>query len=431
MQLVIIGLGAGGFAAAFTARKADRSCSITIIDPNPYDLLHPCGIPYALEGRIAPERLTQQLELKKMNIIKISDRAHTIDPKSKIIILDSGNKVNYDKLIIATGAVPFLPPVPGIESTYTVTTIESIRKISAQLTQSTSSVVIGGGAIGLECALALHKRGVSCTVIEREKFLMPRSLDQDLAKLVEEYLSAQGINISLSEQVIKVNDNVLTTSTGEITAELIICACGFTPNTDLAKQAGLTLSGKAIKVNSYMQTSFPDIYAIGDCAETYSTLTKHPLWTALATTAYRQGIIATSHAIGNNIEYSGTLGTFVSKIGDLEVAASGLTEQQAEAAHLQVVNAKVRGKAVPEWIEKQEPLTLKILVEKNSGRLLGAQAVGRQGALERINVLACAMRAQLKAQDLLDLELGYCPRVSEVYDLINRTAEIALKKCTM
>jgi NADH oxidase (H2O2-forming) len=429
MHLVIIGFGAGGFAAAFTARKADRTCTITAIDPHSYDLLHPCGIPYALEGKIAPEKLTQQLELEKMNIIKTCDRACTIDPIRRIVILDSGTEIKYDKLIIATGAVPFLPPLPGIESAHTVTTVESIRKISAQLTRNTSSVVIGAGAIGLECAFALKKRGGPCTVIEREKFIMPRSLDQDMAKLAEDYLNSEGIRILAAEQVTKLSDQLVATSTKEIPADLKICACGFTPNTDVAEKAGLTLSGKAIKVNKCMQTSHPDIYAAGDCASNYSTLTRAPHWTALATTAYRQGIVAASHALGKNIEYAGTLGTFVSKIGDLEVAASGLTEQQAEAAGLPVVHAKLRGKTVPEWFEEQEPLALKILVEKHNGRLLGAQAVGKQGALERINVLACAMRAQLKVQDLLDLELGYCPKVSETYDLINRTAEIALKRC--
>lgn len=429
MNLVIIGFGASGFAAAFTARKTDRTCAITVIDPHPYDLLHPCGIPYALEGKIAPEKLTQQLELEKMNIIKNRDRAHTINQISKTVTLDSGNVIKYDKLIIATGAVPFLPPIPGIESAYTITTIESLRELSVQLTQNISSVVIGAGAIGLECAFALQKRGVPCIVLEREKSIMPRALDQDMAKLAEEYLSAEGIRILTAEQVTKLSGKLLTTSTKELTADLIICACGFTPNTDLAEKAGLTLSGKAIKVNRCMQTSHPDIYAIGDCASNYSTLTQAPQWTALATTAYRQGIIAASQALGKKIEYAGTLGTFVSKIGELEVAASGLTEQQAETARLQVVHAKLRGKTVPEWVEEQEPLTLKIMVEKHSGRLLGAQAVGRQGALDRINVLACAMRAQLKVQDLLDLEMGYCPKVSETYDLINRTAEIALKRC--
>jgi NADH oxidase (H2O2-forming) len=429
MRLVIIGLGAGGFAAAFSARKIDKSCQITIIDPKPYDLLHPCGIPYALEGKTTPEKLTQQLELDKMNMTKITGSAHTIDPHNKKVIIDSEREIAYDKLIIATGALPLVPPIPGIESAHTLNTIESVSKILAQLTKNTSCVVIGGGAIGLECAFALHKKAGSCTVLEREKSLMPRSLDHDMAGLVEDYLSTVGIRILCNEQVTRVSQNVLTTSQGELTADLIICACGFTPNGKLADKAGLKMSGQAIKVNNCMQTSHPDIYAVGDCAETYSTLTKSPLWVALATTAFRQGIIAASHALGNHIEYPGTLSTFVSKIGDMEVAASGLTEQQAEAAQLQVVNSRLRGKIIPHWIADQEPLTLKILVDKQSTKLVGAQAVGRHGALERINVLSCAMRAQLKVRDLLDLELGYCPPLSETYDLINRTAEIALKKC--
>jgi NADH oxidase (H2O2-forming) len=429
MRLVIIGLGAGGFAAAFTARKTDRNCHITIIDPKPYDLLHPCGLPYALEGKTAPENLTQQLELDKMNMTKITGSARAIDPNTKKVLTDSRVEIQYDKLIIATGALPLLPPIPGIEAARTVNTVENVSTILSQLTKKSSCAVIGGGAIGLECAFALHKQAGSCTVIEREASLMPRSMDHDMAGLIEDYLSTSGIRILCNERVTKVNKNVLSTSQGELTADLIICSCGFIPNSGLAEKAGLMMSGRAIQVNNRMQTSDPDIYAIGDCAETYSTLTKQPLWAALATTAFRQGVIAASHALGKNSEYSGTLSTFVSKIGDLEVAACGLTEQTAEAAQLQIVNARLRGKTVPHWMDDQETLTLKILVDKQNTKLVGAQAVGRHGALERIDVLSCAMRAGLKARDLIDLELGYCPPLSDSYDLINRTAEIVLKKC--
>jgi NADH oxidase (H2O2-forming) len=430
LELVIIGLGAGGFADAFTARKFDKQCNITVIDPKSYDLLHACGLPYALEGRVAPEKLVQQLELNKMKINKIRALAKVIDIQGKIVKTDSGSELHYDKLILALGALPFLPSVPGIERAITLSSAENVAEIGKQIKANKSACVIGGGAIGLECAYALHKQGLACSIIEMESYLLPRSLDKDMAFLVEEYLHDLGIGIYLGEQVKEISNAKVIAENKALDADLVIAACGFIPNTVLAAQAGLLMEGKAIKVNKNMQTSHPDIYAIGDCALTYSTLTQKQIWAALSTTAYRQGLIAAAHALGNKATYAGTLSTFVSKVGEMEIAASGLSEMQAQRDNFKTVAARIRGQSIPEWMGKQEPLTLKLIVEKSSGRILGAQAVGRAGAIERINLFSCAMRAELKVQDLLDLELGYCPRLSDTYDLVNRVAEIALKKCS-
>ena len=428
MKLVIVGLGTAGFAAALAARKTDRNCSITIIDEKSYDLMHPCGLPFYLEGRIKNiENLKHHLNLKQMNIEKVKDKAIGIDTKNKEVITENNKKIKYDKLVIATGASPFVPPIEGKELAYVVDSLESAEKIKKAAKKGKKACVIGAGAIGLETAFALNENGLDVSVADMLPSSFPRAIDPDMSAIIEEYLTNKKIRLLFNEKIKKIEKNKVITENKEIDADIVVLATGVKANIETAKKAGLKATEFGITINEKMQTSNKDVYSAGDCVQVNSLINNKPFAAQIATTAYKQGTIAGTNAVGGNLIYKGNLGTFVSVIGELEIAATGFNEFFAEQNGYNIVSAKAKSLTKPDWFPGGKEITVKILADKKTGKIIGGQAIG-EGASHRINVLSAAIKAGFTLGDLSDLELVYCPGVSQHYDVLVMAADLGLRK---
>lgn len=429
MKILIIGLGAAGFAAAISARKQDRDAEIVVIDNKDYDLAHPCGVPFYLEGKVSKLKdLQHDLGLEAMRITKIKGVVKSIDTEKKEVTYEnfSENKESYDKLIITAGARPFTPPIPGVENAYRALFIDDVIKIKEKFGKMKKAVIIGAGAIGLEEAVALKENGVEVNIIDIMDRALPNLIDSDMSKLLEEYLNEEGITMLFSKKIYKIEKDKVVLEDMELETDITILAAGVRSNLDLIENTPINKE-RGIIVDEEMKTSVDDIYAAGDLAQSVSLITGKPFSAQLATTAFKQGLIAGANAAGGSLKYKGSLGTFVSKIGNIEVAATGFSKDFAVNNGYDVIIGKAKAPIKPEWFPGSKKLTLKIIADK-SGKILGAQAVGEEGAASRINVISTAIKAEMNIKDLLDIELAYCPAISDVKDVIHIAAELGARR---
>ncbi len=439
-RIVIIGLGSGGFAASLAIRRTDPEALITIIEKRHYEMFSPCGMPFAIEGIVNLDKLRFSLP-DDLHITKLlSHEATSIDPLGKKVYakdLKTGEElpVPYDSLIIGMGAVPFIPPIKGAKENmgngvYVLHDLESAKKITEASGRSRRAVVVGAGPIGLEIAMALRSKGLEITVVEMLPSAMPRALDRDMAKPVEKMLKDKGIQLLFDRSVGSINGHpVSSVSIGpdSIDADMVILASGVRANLEMAKNAGIEHGKWGIKTNAGMETNIKGIFAIGDCIETVSLIDHRPTLMQLSSAAYRQGIVAGTNAAGGYDIYEGALGTFVSMIGDLEVAATGLNEFFAASAGYRTVSGKAQGKNKPEYYPDSKDIMAKIIVDAKTGRVLGGQIVG-DGAGGRINVISLAIRSGIDVYSLSKTEMAYCPMVAENYDVLNKAADFAVRK---
>ncbi len=438
-MIVIIGLGTAAVYATRWITSLNRNEEIAIIEKHEYESYSPCGIPLILEKSGNFNELKHPFPRTRRIQVYLNYQAEKIDPDAKKVFIKNlktgeEKELKYDRLLFAGGADPFVPPIKNAreyigKGVFVVKTLEDAEIIEKYISSGVkNSAVIGAGAIGLEIAYALKVKGLNVQVFEMFPQVFPRALDQDMAKIVEEYLESIGINVNLNARVNEIvvengKINGIETTNGKYEAEMIILATGVSPNTKMLD--GIVNMEKGyIVVNERMQTSMDDIYAAGDCVIVKNFVDSSPFVIQLATTAAKQGIVAGINLAGKDAIYSGAIGNFVSVIGDLEVSAVGLTETYA-GNKMKTVSA--RGKALdkPEYAGGKE-ITMKIVCD-DKGKIIGAQAIGRNAARE-INVIALAIKAGLKAQDLSALETAYCPAVSDLYSIINLTADLILRK---
>ncbi len=440
-RVVIIGLGVGGLYAMKSAMNTDRTAEVTIVEQRAYDMFSACGLPFAIEG-IVPNfevlKFPVPGHLKRLNKLLLHE-VTAIDVNNKTVAvkdLTTGKTFNipFDSLIIATGAEPVLLPVPGAKEfigrgLHFVTNPENSMALKMAAKNAKAAVVIGGGGIGLEVAVALKILGLDVTVTKRSPPVLPRSLDPDMGQLVEEHLKELGLKTMFGKSFDKISgsDNIetVTIAGDEIKTDLVVMAAGVWGNTTLAKAAGISCSRNGIITNERMETNIKNIYAIGDCVETFNLIDSKPCVMQLATSAYQQGIIAGVNSVGGESTYPGALNTFVSKIGKLEVAATGYNTPVAEENGYQVSGTKVKSSNKPEYMPNHKDITVKIIAEKNTGKILGGQAIGEEGAAWRVNVISLAIRAGMDISELNKAELAYSPPVSEVYDVLSMVTEFA------
>ena len=431
MNVVIIGLGTASFAAMLAIKKYDRIAKITVIDKKEYDLLHACGLPFAIEGKVKLDDLKHSIDAKRMGInVILKAEVLKLNPGKKEIeyIVDGKNKTaTYDKLLLDTGSVPYIPAIKGLkENSLIVRTPKDVKSILNKAKQAKNVVIIGAGAIGIETAYALKKHCKSVRIIESLSSLFPRAFDPDTSLLIEEYLRQAGILVNLNEQIKWVEKNKIQAEKS-YEADLIICATGVRPNIRLAFDATIKTSQFGISVDKHMQTSIKDIYAAGDCTESWNKVTGKKFESQLATTAYKQGTIAGSNIAKKKIEYNGSISTFASVIGNLEVAATGLNSYYAEDSGIAIVSAKALSIDKPEWFKDTHRVVVKIIADKKTKRIVGAQAIGHN-ASSRINVVSTAISAKMTLNDLSAVELTYCPALSQTYDVLHQAVDIALRK---
>ncbi|MCX9084390.1 MAG: FAD-dependent oxidoreductase [Candidatus Methanoperedens sp.] len=440
VNITIIGLGSGGFAATLAIRRTDPDAFITIIEKRPYDMFSPCGMPYAIEGTVNLDDLKFELPLDERMTKLLMQEVQAIDPAKRTVTskdLKSSEILTtpYDSLIIAQGAEPFVPPIKGArenlnKGVYALHDIESARKIIDHVSTAKKAVVVGAGPIGLEICSALKTKGLDVIVVEMLSWAMSRALDKDMAKYVEKWLGEKGIKSVFNKSVKSINGTPVTSVSvaDEIfEADIVILASGVRSNFDMAKNAGIEIGKWGIKTNAGMETNIKNIYAIGDCVETVSLINHRPTMMQLSSSAYRQGMVAGANAAGGYDTYEGALGTFVTVIGDLEVAATGFNEFFAEASGYKILTGKAHGKTRPEYYPGSKDINVKIIADSKTGKVLGGQAIG-DGAGARINVISMAIKCGLDVYSLSRTEMAYCPRVAENYDVLNKAADFAIRK---
>ncbi len=334
-------------------------------------------------------------------------------------------KEPFDQLLIATGASPIRPPIPNInaQGVFVLNTLQSGLELSSALAEKKIKeiVIIGGGYIGLEAAENFVRRGLTVTIIEKMPQLMP-TLDPDMAALLIKPLEEAGVKIYLNEALTALEASAgevkaVVTTARTLAADLVLLALGVRPNSSLAKAAGIPLGPTGgIKVNARLQTEVPQIWAAGNCAETFHLVSGRPFFVALGTVANKQGRIAGLNIAGGQATFPGVVGTALVKVGHLEVARTGLQEKEIQELGLAYVAAKIEAQTRPRYYPGTGPITVKIFAEKGSGRLLGGQIVGAEGAGKRIDTIATALQARLNIEDFLNLDLGYSPPFSPVWD---------------
>lgn len=434
-RLVIVGLSTGGFAALLSARKFDPGAEITVVDEKPFDLLHVCGLPYALEGIMPLENLKHDIGAARMGVKIVRGKARGIDAKNKKLFVGEDNELDYDSLIIATGASALVPPIPGVKellgkNVFTVYGYNDTVELEKACAFAKKAVVIGGGAIGLEVAVSLRKKGLSVTVVEAEDNVLPRAVDADMAVIVEGCLKASGIELLLGASAEKVTEKSVFAGGIWIECDIVVLSVGISPNTLLAQAAGAEKNGRGLKVDEYLKTNLRDVYAVGDVIDAPNIVNGGALGVGLANSAYIQGTIAGQNALGGKKKYAGTSVTFVTVLGALEVASTGFNKSLAEKNGISVVETRARGKNKYDWYPGAEELTVKILADAKTKKIIGCQAIGKD-AYARINVVSTAIRAGMRVDELLDVELAYCPPLSEAYDILMVAAELAKRKLSV
>jgi NADH oxidase (H2O2-forming) len=430
-RIIIIGLGTGGLYASRSAQRHNRNSQITFIEKRAYYMFSPCGIPYAIEGKVKDfEDLKHTVPTTRGITKLLHHEAKKIVKKDKKIVINNietneEQEITYDSLILATGSRPRILSIPGAnellgKGVYTCSTPEDGKTIQEAAKKSKKAVVIGGGAVGLEIALALKHLGVEIVATKRSSQILGDELDPDMSELITQFIAKEGIQNYFGKQIERINGRDRVESVviaGEtILCEMVVMATGIEPSSSLAVEAGLKVEKGFIVTDDHMRSSDPDIYAVGDTALSYSIIDGKPSNVALATTAYRQAEIAGVNAAGGDIKYEGNIGTFVTYFGGLEVSCTGYNTSTAEAQGFKVVSGRSNVKTKPHWMPDAKDISIKIVAEHGTGRIIGGQAVGLEGTDWRINIIALAIKKKMSVQDLSTIELAYCPAVSDLYD---------------
>ncbi len=436
-RIVVIGGVAGGMSAATRLRRLDADAEIIVLEKSGYVSYANCGLPYYVGGVIEEEKdlLLQtpaSLHARFRLDVRVLTEALSIDPVKKEVhvqSLESGNKYSlaYDKLILSPGASPIVPPIPGVERALTLRTVEDVERIVAQvMTKPQSAVVIGGGFIGVEIAENLIHKGITTSVIEAsDQVLAP--LDPEMATLVAKEMRLQKVDLHLGVSVTAINPKTVTLSDGtELPAELIILAIGVRPDISLAKNAGLeTGTRNGIKVDEFNRTSNLDVYAIGDVAEKTDALDGEATLVPLANLANRHGRVVADHINGRVVRPVKTIGTAIVKVFDLMIATTGWNEKRLKASGRSYTTIHSHPNSHAGYYPDAKQMTLKLIFEPKTGEILGAQGVGIEGVDKRIDVIATAIRGDITAPELADLELAYAPPFGSAKDPVNMLGYMA------
>ena len=437
MKIVIVGGVAGGATAAARIRRLNEHAEIIIFERSGFISYTNCGLPYYIGGVIEDkEDLTLQTPesfFRRFRIVaKVNHEVTDIDLKNKTVQvtdLKTGMSFTetYDKLILSPGAKPILPDFyTENERTFTLRTVEDTLKIRAFIEQKQpkTAVVIGGGFIGLEMAENLAELGIKTTIVQRSNHLLP-TVDCDIASFIHAKMRHHSVQLLLNVNTNKISItgeqvSLYFDNDSNLSADMVVLAVGVAPENALAKKIGLELGVKgAIKVNAKMETSIPDIYAVGDAVEVKHFITHKDSVISLAGPANKQGRIVADNICGINSEYKGSQGSSVIKLFDMTVATTGINEQQAKANGIEYEKVILTQNSHAGYYPGATAMTIKLIFEKETYKILGAQIVGYDGVDKRIDVIATAIRAGMKADELKDLDLAYAPPYSSAKDPVN------------
>lgn len=443
MKLLIVGGVAGGASAAARARRLSEEAHIILFERGPDVSFANCGLPYFVGGEIVerekllvttPEQLRSRfkLDVRTQSSVEAIDRTAK---KVRVRDLASGREYEetYDKLILAPGAAPLRPPIPGIDlpGIFALRNLQDVDRIKKRVDQGVKkAVVVGAGFIGLELVENFVKRGIATTAVELQDQVLP-PFDKEMTTPIVETLLAKGVTVLLGQSADGFEESpdglVVRLKSGQrLPAQLVILGVGVRPENKLAVDAGLEVGPRGgIRVNEHLQTSDPNIFAVGDAIEVKDVVSGDPTQVPLAGPANRQGRIAADNVFGRSMTYRGTQGTAIVGVFDRTAAMTGASEKALRRAHRPFRKVYVHPTHHAGYFPGAEAMTLKVLFDPTTGRLLGTQAVGGAGVDKRIDVLAVAIQAGMTVFDLEEMELAYAPQYGSAKDPINMAGFVA------
>ncbi|HTS19038.1 MAG TPA: FAD-dependent oxidoreductase [Verrucomicrobiae bacterium] len=438
-RIVIVGGVAGGASAAAKARRVDENADIQVFERGPYTSFANCGLPYFIAGEIDDRAklivMTPETFWTRSRIhAHVHHEVLAIDRAARTVRVNgpdgSERTVPYDKLILSQGAKPIVPPIPGVDlpHVFTLRDIPDMDRIASFINERKPrrAVVIGGGFIGLEMAEAFHRRGLHVTIVELTPQILPL-LDQDMARHVQNNIRRPDFDFQLGMAATAFTpDGVVFGDGSVLPADLILLSVGVKAEVELARAAGLEIGATGgVKTNGRMESSDPNIYAVGDAAETMHALTGARARIALAGPANRQGRIAGANAAGARMTYPGALGTSIVRVLNMTVGFTGINTAQAAKAGFSVFTSLTRDNSHAHYYPGATPILIKLIAEEGTGRLLGAQVVGENGIDTRVDVLATAIAGKMSVFDLENLDLAYSPPFGSANDPVNIAAFVA------
>ena len=447
MKIVIIGGVAAGAKAAAKSKRMLPDADVHIYTQDTHVSYSSCGLPYYIAGDFADWQkliVRTKEEFEKSGIeIHLQNRVTKILPMDKKILVKdlikkSCNFIEYDKLIIATGASPFIPNIKNnnLKNIFTVRTLEDGVNIRKKMEISKNITIIGGGYIAVEMIEAFVKNGKNITLIERSPFIMS-VFDEDISSLIQSYI------LENSDNLVKIiNEDTVTEFVGEeevsgvLTAngcgfetDLVIISTGVRPNVNIAQEAGIELGiTGAIKVNSRMRTNLQDIYACGDCVEKINMVSNAPVWLPQGSTANKEGRVAAINACGEVEDFEGILGSAVLRYHALNISMTGLTEKTAQKLGYDTVSVVITKRDKAGYMPEVQNVTLKLVADRRSHKVLGAQAIGCGDADKRVNTVSVGLLSGMRVEDLLDVDLTYAPPFSTSIDILISAARILKSK---
>ncbi len=446
-RIVIIGCGAAGATAAMQARKFNRNVEITVFNSESYSQYSRCGLPYTISKKVKEFDDLILMPPDNWTMLKIDVKLGTsvtkIDHDSRTITYEGeeSGTLEYGSLIFATGASNADPPIKGLDMdrVYGLRTLDDAKALDAETAKAKDVVVVGGGLVGMEAAEAFVERGVNVTVVEFLPNILLAMVDPDFADIVEEHCREHGLKIltntaaqeilgegSPKGVIVKSRE---TEETTEIPADAVLVATGVRAETKLAESIGVEIgSTRGIKTNQKMLTNLPDVYAVGDCAENIEFITRKPCPGGLGTVAVRQARVAGINAAGGDVIFPGIVGAKVTKLFDLEIASTGMTDDLAKRFEIPVTKGSIKGSSKPPYFQGGKDLKVKTYYNKETGKLVGGQLVGLEDAAMRINVITLGIQHDIDAAELFDFENCYAPAICDTWDPLVESASVARRR---
>ncbi|MEA1992774.1 MAG: FAD-dependent oxidoreductase [Euryarchaeota archaeon] len=442
-RLVVIGGDAAGMSAASKAKRENPGLDIVVFEKQRFVSFGLCGLPYYVSGTV--KKLEDLLTIspeefrEKRNIdVRLNDEVIKINPDKKSVtaVNEKGkeHKKKYDKLLIATGAQARIPPLGGVDlrNIFTLHWLEDGKKIRTFVKEKNpKKVAVAAGYIGLEMAEAFKEMGLEVVILAKYNHVLPM-IDQEIAEPLEKELRNHAVEIRKNSEILGFEGNErgevqkIITKNGEVEVDFVLLGTGVEPATDLAKEAGIELGDSGgIQVNERMETSIKDIYAAGDCVETTHIVSGKRVNMPLGDIANRQGRVAGINIANGNASFPGILGTAISKVFSLGVARTGVSEKEAGEAGFEFITSTITASSRAFYYPGGCPITIKLIVEKQTGRLLGAQIIGKEGVSQRINVFASLIYNKTTVQEIQNLDLAYAPPFSPAWDPIQTAAKVA------
>ena len=441
-RLIVIGGDAGGMAAATQARRRRPDMEIIALERGRWTSYSACGIPYLVGGDVVSfddlvVRTPQEFRDKHLIDVRTQQEVMAVDlDKRTVEVRDHEHGRTYttgfDLLHLGLGALPLRPDLPGAELAHIhgVQTLEDATRLLAEAERGDCHdvVVVGGGYIGLEIAEAFVKRGRRVTVVERAPEVM-NTLDPDMGAMVSEAMRREGITVRCGEAVLGFEEKAVVTANGSVRADLVVLGLGVVPNSRLAADAGVRTGVKgAVSVDPQQRTSADGVWAAGDCCESFHLVARRPVHIALGTHANKQARVAGINIGGSYATFPGVVGTAATKLCATEIARTGLSEREAAQVGFAYEAVTITSTTRAGYFPGAGEITVKLLAEQRSGRLLGAQLVGKEGAAKRVDVLATALTAGMTVEEMTALDLSYAPPFAPVWDPVLVAARKAAER---